>query len=142
MEDRFFKLEQFSGHDNHNRGEQERVLSIEEAKKMYTEGVQLRDRVIDIVKSENIDLNAVFTSVHRACFGHLNAEEVSRHIMHRVLVGTMISDQEARSLVFDETDLYIYEQFLVPASCASSGLEVEKIGLMIQRYDDTMKTVQ
>ena len=103
-------------------------LTFDEAKNTYEAGQDLRNRIMEIVNDDDYCYD-LFNEVHSVIFKDMHAEDVSQHIMHRILVGTMISEQEVRSLIFDHKDMEIYEKFLVPASCAGSK---EELGAMVK----------
>ncbi|MFA5986813.1 MAG: hypothetical protein WC819_05720 [Parcubacteria group bacterium] len=116
------------GNLDKNKSEGQKKLTFEEAEEMYNEGAQLRERVIHIAEQDLEYCYEVFKEVHTAFFGNMDKWEVSRHITHRILMGTMISKNEEQSLIiYDDVDKVVFEKFLVPASNVSSKLEVEKI---------------
>jgi hypothetical protein len=128
--------------DNGQKKEKHVELTYEEAKNAYEAGKQLRDRIIEITQGDSDYCYDIFKEVHAVIFDQMNAEDISRHIMHRILMGTMINEGEIRSLIFNDLDMQIYSKFLVPASCARSKEEIGEIVKDLLEAHDAAYVVQ
>ena len=135
-------MENNSAHEDEQQKEKHVELTYEEAKNAYDAGKQLRDRILEIAQNDDDFCFDVLKEVHAIFFAQMHAEDVSRHIMHRILMGTMISEREVQSLMFNDVDIQIYEKFLVPASCARSKEEIGEIVKNLLDAHDAAYVVQ
>ena len=88
----------------------------------------MRDRLMEISGDDPDFCYDVLVDIYKTFFADLSAEERSRHIMHRIILGTTINKKESDIIIYDrEHDQKIFELFFEPAVHAKSKEEIRMI---------------
>ncbi len=98
---------------------------LKEAQLMYTEKRKLIDDVFLHIGAEHY--GEISTVLYGKCFGHVDMEEISQHIMYRVLMGTTIdSSDDGEKFIYDKHDktLEVFLTHIVYADSLEKALNI------------------
>ena len=123
------------------RGVPKIKYDIEEAQTMCAQKRKLVDVVFVNIGAEYYgEISAI---LYDKCFGQIGREEISRHIMYRALIGTMIdSDMDEGNFVYDKYDktMETFLSYIVYADSLEEALKI--INAIKPDLDDSKNVVE
>ncbi len=90
----------------------EGVYNIEEAVNIYEQQIIRRNKILKKIDDEEYNIR-LLGNLYKLSFKNVKADIAAKHIMHRVLVGTMFNYNEEKDgeFIFDHIDTEVEEIF-------------------------------